>query len=352
MNNMDSFEFKDFEDESVKQEKEARKIKFKNISFTNIGKKFDQFRIDKLEKKLVKAKEKILDTQLFNSDMKNDAKAAEGILLYRSKAVAKLEAELTFLETGKYVTVKMVESRAIKLKDLMMKNLEKNVYGMFAVPEDKKQNIFETQPQNVESETEKTIKEEAEKLNNKINAAQNQENEASEETENTAEDNFENITVEEAKETVDKSFEDESENISTVDVENVVNQDLSQAEDEAENTYVNEPSGVSPIENIKVKDVPEIPAATVNAEALKGINDDIFGRNNAQESEEKTEDSEVTEENEEDKTSSEERVVPIVVPEREEVNYLEKTKEDLEKLDELYVKLAGISMEKLKFMMK
>ncbi len=333
---MGNYQFVDLKDELVKEEKQARKIKFKNISFTNIGKKFDQFRINRMEKKLVKAKQTALDTQLFNRDMKNDGKLAERILLNRTRAVAKLEAKINFLETGNYISPALIESRAIKLKDVMKKNLDKNVYGLFSIPEDKKEYIFENKNENVESEIEKTIREESEKLNNKIMSVQQEEN--TDLSKENIEDNFENITIEEAKETVDKSFDQENKNISEEDIENVINIDLSQDQSKENNVDNNQitigdnSSPISPIEDVIIKEMPEIPLATIKEDYLKGINDNIFGRNSINE-------------NVKNEIKDDSRDLPIVVPERENINYFEKTKEDLNKLEQLYQRLSDTSIE-------
>ena len=346
---MNNYEIKDFEEVFFKKEKQSRKIKFKKLSFLNIGRKFDEFRARRLEKKLVKAKEKLANSQFFEGDLKADrhgVAVVDRVLAHRTKAVANLEAKIDFLRTGDYPDQAEVDSHAIKLRNNMMENLRKNIYGLYSVPEENKENIYEEEPQNYETDTEKVIKEETDKLQEKINSIQQEPTE--EEIRKSIDESLNNIRIEdevnvnEVKEAVENSFDKKEENISFDDLSNIIENNL--AEQESTNNNVDgeysltgdqiiQDLPITPFKKIQPIEIAPLTLAKV-AEKVpeKGMNDDIFST-----------DATVQVENKEEE--EEERDLPIVVEERDETDYLEKTLEGINKLDSLYEELGSTSME-------
>ena len=59
----DRIELKDNDYGTVKKSSKVRKIKFKSISFQNISRVWNNFRLKQLDKKLERAKEKTLDME-------------------------------------------------------------------------------------------------------------------------------------------------------------------------------------------------------------------------------------------------------------------------------------------------
>ena len=124
--------------------KPSRKIKFKGISFKNILSRWNSFRANQLKKKIAAKKEKLVEMEFEGSDIVPGKKRdkVEKKVLRKTQAIAKLESKLSFLETGKYHSKEFVGSRAIKLKDLMMKNLEYNRDSLYSVKDETAEEIM------------------------------------------------------------------------------------------------------------------------------------------------------------------------------------------------------------------
>lgn len=122
----------------------TRKIKFKQVSFTNISKRFYNFRLNRLKSKLISDKEKLVSMEFKESQLVpgSSRKKVEKKILNKTAAIAKLESKINFLETGNYLTEEFVNSRAIKLKETMMKNLEYNSDNLYGVNDTTKENII------------------------------------------------------------------------------------------------------------------------------------------------------------------------------------------------------------------
>ena len=153
----DRIELKDGDDVVKRSSKKIRKIKFKSMSFKNIANLWKKYRISQLEKRLEKSKDKLVSMEFDSQDFKNRSiggslSVAEAKIVKKTKAIARLEAKIEFLKTGNHVSETFISSRAIKLKDSMIKNLEYNTKSVYAVSADKVANIFE--PKKVEKKTE------------------------------------------------------------------------------------------------------------------------------------------------------------------------------------------------------
>ena len=141
----DAIELKDPDYGTVKKSSKIRKIKFKSISFKNISNLWKNFRLNLLNKRLENAKEKLVSMELNNQDFNNNTikgnmKVAEKKILRKTTAVAKLESRIEFLKTGHETTDDFVSSRAIKLKDKMMKNMRYNCNSAYSIlPEAKEE---------------------------------------------------------------------------------------------------------------------------------------------------------------------------------------------------------------------
>lgn len=146
----DKIELLDPEYGTVKKSSKIRKIKFKSLSFRNISNLWKNFRISSLNKKLEKAKKKLVETKVDQHDLEKQAwmsgmTVAEKKIYKRAAAVIRLEEKINYLETGTKVTDDFIASRAIKLKDNMMKNLRFNCGSAYSVPTDSYGKIFETE---------------------------------------------------------------------------------------------------------------------------------------------------------------------------------------------------------------
>lgn len=142
----DRIELKDHDYGTVKKSSKVRKIKFKSVSFQNISRVWNNFRLKQLDKKLKRAKEKTLNMEFgmgsFDRKTGEEMSKAESMILRKTTAIAKLEAKINFLQFGTEVTDDFVSSRAIKIKDNMMKNMRYNANAAYSIPDDKKAEIF------------------------------------------------------------------------------------------------------------------------------------------------------------------------------------------------------------------
>ncbi len=124
-----------------------RKIKFKQVSFTNISNRFTEFRSN-LAKKEFTLDNKGLVSMEFQSDQlvpENSHTIVEEKVLKSTMAIANLESRIKFLEISNYVTEEFIDSRAIKLKDTMMKNLGYNIEALYGTDTEVKDTVMGTQ---------------------------------------------------------------------------------------------------------------------------------------------------------------------------------------------------------------
>lgn len=142
----DRIELKDHDYGTVKKSSKVRKIKFKSLSFLNISKVWNNFRLKRANARLERAKEKVVNMEFgmgsFDRRTGDEASRAETKILKKATAVARLEAKINFLQFGTEVTDDFVSSRAIKIKDNMMKNMRYNADAAYSIPDDKKESIF------------------------------------------------------------------------------------------------------------------------------------------------------------------------------------------------------------------
>ncbi len=116
----------------------ARKIKLKKLSFENISRKWKEFRLKRLKRSLENAKTKLTEME-FDGDKLKPGKSRERVerkVLRKTRAIANLESKINFLEKGSYLEESFVDSRAIKLKNVMMSNLVYNTNSRYSIPED------------------------------------------------------------------------------------------------------------------------------------------------------------------------------------------------------------------------
>lgn len=115
----------------------SRKIKFKSLSFKNILSRWNKFRINSLKKRLAAKKENLVEME-FSGDKLTPGKKRDSLeskVLRKTQAIARLESKINFLENGEYHSEEFVDSRAIKLKSLMMQNLVYNKDSLYCVNE-------------------------------------------------------------------------------------------------------------------------------------------------------------------------------------------------------------------------
>ena len=342
-------ELKDY-DKKYYQQNVSRKQKLRNVSFAAIGKKFDEFRAKRALKKLEKAEKQLVDTRLFQSEVKpkHGITTAERIINYRSEKVAKLESKINFLTTGEYPDKIAVKNRAIKLKEMMWKNFRLNSIGLYSIPAEVKNNILQEnqkeQQENVVNEVKEDkketpttqIKEEVplvteEEINSIKEAVQRKLDETSKEEAQKVDVN--KINENEMKSVVDDNFDKQKEEITTDSILNKIENDLHNIS--IEDGLIKEESPIKPIQQMEKISLPVIKPVTVKETAQKeNVNDDIFSGDKAKKIE-------VTEEVV-NQSKVEDRESPVVVEDRE--NAYEKVKEDENKLNDLYTKLGEVAI--------
>ena len=342
-------ELKDY-DKKYYQQNVSRKQKLRNVSFAAIGKKFDEFRAKRALKKLEKAEKQLVDTRLFQSEVKpkHGITTAERIINYRSEKVAKLESKINFLTTGEYPDKIAVKNRAIKLKEMMWKNFRLNSIGLYSIPAEVKNNILQEnqkeQQENVVKEVKEDkketpttqIKEEVplvteEEINSIKEAVQRKLDETVKEEAQEVDVN--KINENEMKSVVDDNFDKQKEEITTDSILNKIENDLHNIS--IEDGLIKEESPIKPIQQMKKISLPVIKPVTVKETAQKeNVNDDIFSGDKAKKIEVKEE---VV-----NQSKVEDRESPVVVEDRE--NAYEKVKEDENKLNDLYTKLGEVAI--------
>lgn len=129
---------------SSEKSKSRRKMKCRRLSFKNISSFWNKFRLKRLKKKLDKKTDKLVEMEFSNAQLTPGIgrSSTERKVLRKTKAIARLEAKISFLETGKYHNEDFVDSRAIKLKNIMMSNLEHNRNSAYGLNEIGKQQIL------------------------------------------------------------------------------------------------------------------------------------------------------------------------------------------------------------------
>ncbi len=342
-------ELKDY-DKKYYQQNVSRKQKLRNVSFAAIGKKFDEFRAKRALKKLEKAEKQLVDTRLFQSEVKpkHGITTAERIINYRSEKVAKLESKINFLTTGEYPDKIAVKNRAIKLKEMMWKNFRLNSIGLYSIPAEVKNNILQEnqkeQQENVVKEVKEDkketpttqIKEEVplvteEEINSIKEAVQRKLDETVKEEAQEVDVN--KINENEMKSVVDDNFDKQKEEITTDSILNKIENDLHNIS--IEDGLIKEESPIKPIQQMEKISLPVIKPVTVKETAQKeNVNDDIFSGDKAKKIEVKEE---VV-----NQSKVEDRESPVVVEDRE--NAYEKVKEDENKLNDLYTKLGEVAI--------
>lgn len=342
-------ELKDY-DKKYYQQNVSRKQKLRNVSFAAIGKKFDEFRAKRALKKLEKAEKQLVDTRLFQSEVKpkHGITTAERIINYRSEKVAKLESKINFLTTGEYPDKIAVKNRAIKLKEMMWKNFRLNSIGLYSIPAEVKNNILQEnqkeQQKNVVNEVKEDkketpttqIKEEVplvteEEINSIKEAVQRKLDETVKEEAQEVDVN--KINENEMKSVVDDNFDKQKEEITTDSILNKIENDLHNIS--IEDGLIKEESPIKPIQQMEKISLPVIKPVTVKETAQKeNVNDDIFSGDKAKKIEVKEE---VV-----NQSKVEDRESPVVVEDRE--NAYEKVKEDENKLNDLYTKLGEVAI--------
>lgn len=335
-------------DKKYYQQNVSRKQKLRNISFAAIGKKFDEFRAKRALKKLEKAEKNLVDTRLFQSEVKpkHGISTAERIVNYRSEKVAKLESKINFLTTGEYPDKIAVKNRAIKLKEMMWKNFRLNSIGLYAIPAEVKNEIVNEE---IKEEAQKEVPEVAESkvevappikekvplvTEDEIKKIKEAVQKKLEETTKEEKVDVNQINEEEMKSVVDDNFDKQKEEITTDDIYKKIDNDLQNIS--IEEGLIKEENPIKPIEQISQKAFPVIKPVTVKENVQKdNVNDDIFTG-------EKAKKIEVKEENVVE-TKIENRESPVVVEDRE--NAYEKVKEDESKLNDLYTKLGEVAID-------
>lgn len=265
---------------------EPSRIKYRSSSILSTIKNYGK-KLRKLESSLEDAKNDLKNFKYGPGEEKRNGSflgSYADVRLDRAvNRVARLEAEIISLTDG-IKPENYISNRAIKLKNTMMKNFVKNSYNgysylsakgydkMFgaAAEEEENDNSYEEEKEKFErnvSEIEDNVQDD---INEKIAAA-------------NAEANVDvnEVNPEETQESVDDTFDEEARS-----------QAISESFDEEE--VEEEDSPITPIINIQPREMSKVTPATV----AKGVNDEFFG--------------------EEEK---EERDVPVVVKDREEINY-------------------------------
>lgn len=126
MTNGSDFQFVDHDYSYVKAPVESRKIKSKESSFNHISARWRKFRLEHEKEKLLQKKQELVDMKFSANQLaaaSSQRAHTEAKVMKKTQSIARLEAKVNFLETGRYASEEFVDSRAIKLKNMMMKNM-------------------------------------------------------------------------------------------------------------------------------------------------------------------------------------------------------------------------------------
>lgn len=150
---------------SSEKKKSRRKMKCRSLSFKNISSLWKKFRLNRLKKKLDTKTNNLVEMEFSNAQLTPGIGRSftEKRVLRKTKAIARLEAKIKFLETGKYQNEDFIDSRAIKLKNIMMSNLEHNRDSAYGLSETGINQIYGN-----ETDSSKTIDEEGAKIGAKV----------------------------------------------------------------------------------------------------------------------------------------------------------------------------------------
>jgi len=168
---MNNFELKDFDYKVSKRHAAERKIKFKNVSFLNFTNRFKNFLQKRLEKKLEKATNDAMNSKFNKFEMETtiDGKTiADRIMKSRTEKVAKIEEKLIILGRGKIEKRNYINTRAIKLKEEMMKYVRKTGRDIYSIPEEIKENMLNGTEKKEINDTKRVIDEETIKLQDNL----------------------------------------------------------------------------------------------------------------------------------------------------------------------------------------
>ena len=263
----DRIELKDHDYGTVKKSSKVRKIKFKSLSFLNISKVWNNFRLKRANARLERAKEKVVNMEFgmgsFDRRTGDEASRAETKILKKATAVARLEAKINFLQFGTEVTDDFVSSRAIKIKDNMMKNMRYNADAAYSIPDDKKESIFaveEPTTEDVIAAAKKGVDDALSRIMKKKPVAPAPETTSQEEETTPV---IKAPTKEEIRKTVDEMFAEEQkrrEQATEVTTEAVVAEEVEPEFNEVDTTPVIERKEVAETINSELDQIDVVPA--------------------------------------------------------------------------------------------
>ncbi len=263
----DRIELKDHDYGTVKKSSKVRKIKFKSLSFLNISKVWNNFRLKRANARLERAKEKVVNMEFgmgsFDRRTGDEASRAETKILKKATAVARLEAKINFLQFGTEVTDDFVSSRAIKIKDNMMKNMRYNADAAYSIPDDKKESIFaveEPTTEDVIAAAKKGVDDALNRIMKKKPVAPAPETTSQEEETTPV---IKAPTKEEIRKTVDEMFAEEQkrrEQATEVTTEAVVAEEVEPEFNEVDTTPVIERKEVAETINSELDQIDVVPA--------------------------------------------------------------------------------------------
>ena len=275
---------------------EPSKIKYRSSSILSTIKNYGK-KLRKLESSLEDAKK---DIKNFKYGPGEATRAGSFLGSYADvrmdravNRVARLEAEIISLTEG-IKPENYISNRAIKLKDTMMKNFVKNSYNGYAyLSAEGYDKMFGEAAE--EEEDEVSYDEEKEQFEKNVSEMENVQDEIDEKiAAANAEVDVNEVDAEETQETVDETFDEEARS-----------QAISESFEDEEEVEIEEQPPITPIINIQPREMSKVTPATV----ATSINDDVFG--------------------------TEEREVPVVVEEREEIDYKKVALRDFIVLAEL-----------------
>lgn len=263
----DRIELKDHDYGTVKKSSKVRKIKFKSLSFLNISKVWNNFRLKRANARLERAKEKVVNMEFgmgsFDRRTGDEASRAETKILKKATAVARLEAKINFLQFGTEVTDDFVSSRAIKIKENMMNNMRYNADAAYSIPDDKKESIFaveEPTTEDVIAAAKKGVDDALNRIMKKKPVAPAPETTSQEEETTPV---IKAPTKEEIRKTVDEMFAEEQkrrEQATEVTTEAVVAEEVEPEFNEVDTTPVIERKEVAETINSELDQIDVVPA--------------------------------------------------------------------------------------------
>ena len=194
-----------------------RRLKLRKSSHSIISDTWKKIRLNRLNKSLENKKENLVNIEFSSSEMKaskGEESIAEKEILKKTTAIARLEGKINFLKTGKNPKKKVIESRAIKLRQKMMENIKKNIGDIYSIidPENKMNEIFNEKNDTLDGTKPYSINPKK-PINNDEKIK-------------------ENIKSEDVKKAVDKSFEVQEKTINKEAIEKIVNSHINDVSNE------------------------------------------------------------------------------------------------------------------------